>query len=133
MKTWLFRLLQLMLLLGLIVTGPAQAWQMRGKTPPIPAVKLADLPPEAHATLALIHKGGPFPFKRDGITFENREYRLPPQPRGYYHEYTVSTPGAGNRGARRLIAGEGAKADVRISGEYYYSDDHYKTFSKVVE
>lgn len=133
MNLFLVRLLRLLLLMGLMAAGPALAWQMNGRTPPIANVKLADLPPEAHTTLALIHQGGPFPFRRDGITFENREYRLPRQAKGYYHEYTVATPGAGNRGARRLIAGEGTKQDVRTSGEYYYSDDHYRTFSRVVE
>lgn len=84
-----------------------------------------DLPPEARKTLALIEKGGPFPYSRDGIVFENREGRLPSKPSGYYHEYTVETPGSSDRGARRIITGK--------NGEIYYTDDHYDTFVRVVK
>lgn len=80
------------------------------------------LPPEAHATLRLIAQGGPFPHSQDGSVFGNRERRLPSKPRGYYHEYTVETPGLGHRGARRIITG-GQPPDV-----YYYTDDHYDSF-----
>ena len=83
------------------------------------------LPPEARQTIALIKAGGPFPYSRDGVVFNNREGRLPRRARGYYHEYTVKTPGARDRGARRIIAGRG--------GELYYSDDHYLTFKRVFE
>jgi ribonuclease T1 len=72
-------------------------------------------------TLRLIEQGGPFPFERDGVVFENREGQLPRKPRGYYHEYTVVTPGEHSRGARRIVTGD--------SGERYYSDDHYQTFT----
>ncbi|MBL8470623.1 MAG: ribonuclease [Rhodocyclaceae bacterium] len=89
------------------------------------------LPQEARATLTLIKQGGPFPYRRDGIVFGNRERRLPIQPYGYYHEYTVRTPGAQDRGARRIIAGEGPQRDVRSSGEYYYSPDHYRSFKRI--
>ena len=85
----------------------------------------AELPPEARATLRLIERGGPFPHKRDGVVFANRERLLPPKPRGYYHEYTVPTPGRRDRGARRIVAGE--------AREYYYSDDHYRSFRKLRE
>jgi len=88
-------------------------------------VSVAQLPKEARATLTLIKKGGPFPYQRDGITFGNFEKRLPVKKRGYYREYTVATPGASNRGARRIIAGTG--------GEYYYTDDHYQTFRRIRE
>ncbi|MFN8483362.1 MAG: ribonuclease [Anaerolineae bacterium] len=84
-----------------------------------------DLPPEARKTIALIEKGGPFPYSRDGIVFENREGRLPKKPSGYYHEYTVDTPGSADRGARRIITGQ--------NGEMYYTDDHYDTFVRVVK
>lgn len=84
-----------------------------------------ELPPEALETLALIAAGGPFPYDRDGITFQNRERLLPSKPRGYYREYTVITPGENDRGARRIIAGE--------NGELYYTDDHYESFSWIVE
>ena len=65
----------------------------------------ADLPPEAVATLALIRDGGPFPYRKDGSVFQNRERLLPAKPRGYYREYTVPTPGARDRGARRIVTG----------------------------
>jgi guanyl-specific ribonuclease Sa len=85
----------------------------------------AFLPPEAIDTLRAIEHGGPFPYDRDGVVFQNRERRLPDRPRGYYHEYTVRTPGASDRGARRIIAG-GAPPEV-----YYYTDDHYGSFRRV--
>ncbi|HEV2608531.1 MAG TPA: ribonuclease domain-containing protein [Xanthomonadaceae bacterium] len=79
-------------------------------------------PPEVAETLALIRHGGPFPHRQDGVVFENREHELPMQPRGYYHEYTVDTPGARHRGARRIITG----GDPPVV--YYYTDDHYRSF-----
>jgi ribonuclease T1 len=88
-------------------------------------VALSALPSEARETLALIRRGGPFPHRRDGVVFENREKRLPRRPSGHYREYTVPTPGARDRGARRLIAGR--------DGELYYSGDHYRSFRRVVE
>ena len=89
----------------------------------LPIVQLADLPPEATRTLELIDAGGPFPEDRDGITFENREDLLPDHPRGYYREYPVPTPGSDDRGARRIVAGEG--------GELYWTADHYTSFSRI--
>jgi guanyl-specific ribonuclease Sa len=83
------------------------------------------LPPEAIATLALIERGGPFPYDRDGTTFQNRERLLPDRPRGYYREYTVETPGSRDRGARRIVAG-GQPPEV-----YYYTDDHYRSFRQL--
>jgi ribonuclease T1 len=91
----------------------------------ISIVAAAELPVEARDTFHLIKQGGPFPFPRDGITFANRERQLPNQPRGYYHEYTVKTPGAYNRGARRIVCG--------IVSECYYSADHYQTFKRIKE
>lgn len=82
----------------------------------------AFLPPEAHQTLRLIARGGPFPHAQDGSVFGNRERRLPDKPRGYYHEYTVDTPGLSHRGTRRIVTG-GQPPVV-----YYYTDDHYDTF-----
>jgi ribonuclease T1 len=93
----------------------------------LPAILAADLPKEARATLALIVKGGPFPYSKDGVTFSNRERALTKQPRGYYREYTVKTPGAKNRGARRIVCGT-PKSSVL---ECYYTDDHYATFRKI--
>jgi ribonuclease T1 len=88
-------------------------------------VRAKQLPAEAQQTLALIKQNGPFPFDRDGVVFGNREALLPQRERGYYREYTVKTPGARDRGARRIVAGKG--------GEYYYSDDHYRSFRRIVE
>lgn len=87
-------------------------------------VKAADLPAEARTTLALIDKGGPYPYSRDGVVFGNFEGRLPKEKRGYYHEYTVKTPGSRDRGARRIVTGQG--------GEIYYTDDHYDSFRTVL-
>ena len=98
-----------------------------------PEVELAQLPPEAAQTLALIRQGGPFPYNRDGVVFHNRERRLPTQKRGYYREYTVPTPGLNHRGARRIVAGSGADGDVRSSGEYWYTADHYLSFRRIKE
>jgi ribonuclease T1 len=89
------------------------------------AIRVEELPREARETLARIRQGGPFPYRRDGIVFGNRERRLPVQLNGYYREYTVPTPGARDRGARRIIAGG--------SGEYYYTGDHYNTFRRIRE
>jgi ribonuclease T1 len=83
------------------------------------------LPAEARQTLALIKAGGPFAYQKDGSVFGNREGLLPKRERGYYREYTVKTPGAKDRGARRIVAGRG--------GEYYYTDDHYRSFRRIIE
>ena len=85
----------------------------------------AFLPAEAVATLEAIERGGPFPYSRDGVVFENRERRLPGRSRGYYREYTVPTPGSDDRGARRIVAG-GDPPEI-----YYYTDDHYRSFRNV--
>ena len=98
----------------------------------IDSVSLAELPPEARYTLTLIQRGGPFPYPhKDGSIFGNFEKRLPRQARGYYREYTVPTPGSRDRGARRLIAGSNRSGDVATSGEYYYTDDHYRRFRRI--
>lgn len=98
------------------------------------SIALAELPPEAMQTLRLIRHGGPFPYPRnDGVVFGNFERRLPAQRRGYYREYTVPTPGSRDRGARRIIAGEGDERNVATSGEYYYTGDHYRSFRRIRE
>ncbi len=86
-------------------------------------VRATQLPKEAQQTLALIDKGGPYPYERDGIVFQNRERILPAQASGYYREYTVVTPGSSDRGARRIVVGRG--------GERYYTADHYESFVRV--
>ncbi len=92
-------------------------------------IATGDLPKEAKQTLALIRAGGPFPFEKDGTVFGNREKQLPPQRRGYYKEYTVKTPGARNRGAKRFVVGD----DPKTSADIYYTDDHYQTFKRLRE
>jgi ribonuclease T1 len=92
-------------------------------------VAVADLPPEARRMIELIRAGGPFRYDKDGSVFGNRERVLPRQPRGYYTEYTVRTPGARNRAARRIVAG----GDPQVSGEFWYTDDHYQTFRRIRE
>ena len=81
---------------------------------------LCALPPEAAAVYAQIRTGGPYRYDRDGIVFANAERLLPAEPRGYYHEFTVPTPGEGDRGARRLVTGS--------QQELYYTGDHYGSF-----
>lgn len=110
--------------LGTPVARNPDSVRSSGNTSPANAASaLPDfLPPEARETLALIASGGPFPHRQDGVVFGNYEHLLPSEPRGYYHEYTVDTPGAHNRGARRIITG-GNPPSV-----YYYTDDHYRSF-----
>jgi ribonuclease T1 len=99
----------------------------------LPEVSANALPKQARDTLKLIKQGGPFPYRKDGTVFGNREGLLPKQPRGYYHEYTVKTPFSRDRGARRIVAGDGTTGDPASSGEYYYTDDHYASFKRIVE
>jgi ribonuclease T1 len=125
------------LILLLVLIGIAVLWYQRGSTPTLagttPNATSANapdgalpsfLPPEAHTTLDEIARGGPFPHRQDGVVFGNYEGLLPQQPRGYYHEYTVETPGADTRGTRRIITG-GTPPTV-----YYYTDDHYRSFRR---
>ncbi|MEU3776774.1 ribonuclease domain-containing protein [Streptomyces sp. NPDC032472] len=87
-------------------------------------VRADALPPQAREVLRLIDRGGPYPYRQDGTVFGNFEKVLPQQKRGYYHEFTVQTPGERDRGARRIVTGQG--------GEFYYTDDHYDTFKAVL-
>jgi guanyl-specific ribonuclease Sa len=90
----------------------------------LPVRPLCALPAQAAQTWRLIAAGGPFPQDRDGIVFNNRERLLPQQKSGWYHEYTVPTPGSGDRGARRLITGGSRGPDQQV----YYTADHYDSF-----
>ncbi|MFF1398363.1 ribonuclease domain-containing protein [Streptomyces sp. NPDC058287] len=125
----------LLVALALLVTGcSAQDTQqdtpaVPGRSTPawarsMPTVPEPGLPAEARTTLTLIDKGGPFPYAKDGAVFGNFERELPRQNRGYYHEYTVPTPGERDRGARRIVMGQ--------SHETYYTDDHYESFKAVL-
>ena len=112
-------------LAGLVAVGTA-AICAETRSPAIAApqeITIAELPPEARATIRLIRQGGPFPYQRDGIVFRNFEKRLPARETGYYREYTVPTPGEKSRGARRIVAGRG--------GELYYTADHYRSFARI--
>ncbi|WP_034344029.1 ribonuclease domain-containing protein [Deinococcus misasensis] len=91
----------------------------------VPAVKLSQLPREVQNTYQLILKGGPFPYRKDGSVFQNREKRLPIQPANYYREYTVPTPGETDRGARRIVCGP--KLDC------FYTSDHYRSFRRILK
>jgi ribonuclease T1 len=94
-----------------------------------PGVALETLPKEARDVMARIAKGGPFRYSRDGVVFGNREKFLPAKPRGYYHEYTVPTPGSRDRGARRIVCGGPALTPAAC----YYSDDHYQSFRRIAQ
>jgi len=91
-------------------------------------IALADLSPEGRTTHALIHRGGPFPYEKDGSIFGNRERLLPTHPRGYWREYTVKTPNQRGRGARRIVCG----GQPRTPDGCYYSSDHYASFRKIL-
>ncbi|MET9606769.1 ribonuclease domain-containing protein [Streptomyces sp. NPDC006512] len=100
--------------------GPALPGWAKGMA----TVRADALPSQAREVLALIDKGGPYAYRQDGTVFGNFEKALPRQKRGYYHEFTVRTPGERDRGARRIVTGQG--------GEFYYTDDHYETFKAVL-
>ena len=118
MQTWLRFLIVAWLAIG-------SALGLARESVAVDWVLLAELPNEAQKTLVLIKNDGPFPYRRDGVVFGNYEKRLPLRQRGYYREYTVKTPGSRDRGARRIIAG---RAD-----DYYYTDDHYRSFRRIQE
>ena len=104
------------------------AWQQTTDDSPspdsLPVVSLGQLPSQAADTVARIDSGGPFPYDQDDSVFGNFEGLLPDEPRGYYREYTVATPGSDDRGARRIVAGQG--------GELYWTGDHYQSFSRIL-
>ncbi|SFU25997.1 ribonuclease [Paraburkholderia aspalathi] len=93
------------------------------------AVTKTQLPGEAVETLRLIKAGGPFPFGEDGVLFRNSALFLPGHPRGYYHTYTVRTPGMTDRGQRRIVCG----GPRRQTGDCYYTDDYYASFKRIAE
>ena len=117
------------LAIGVALLVSAALWARADRIVSSNEIAVRDLPREARETLALIRAGGPFPYRKDGTVFGNRERLLPRQQRGYYTEYTVRTPGSRDRGARRIVAG----GDPRSSGEYWYTDDHYRSFRRIRE
>lgn len=107
--------------------GPAADARAAGGRPGPGEILVSQLPHEARVTLALILKGGPYPYDKDGTVFGNREGLLPKQRRGYYTEYTMRTPNVKHRGARRIVAGGASGRLV----EFYYTDDHYQSFRRI--
>ena len=103
------------------------AWA-RGPQNDLPAVAIGSLPPEAQTTYQLIHAGGPFPYRKDGTVFVNRERLLPQQARGFYREYTVKTPRSQDRGARRIVCGGQPPTTPQAC---YYTADHYASFRRI--
>ena len=120
------RLIALFVVVFALASMPVEAGELPslGKDA-IGIIAVAELPAEARDALRAIKQGGPFAYPRDGVAFKNYERILPQQPRGYYREYTVKTPGARNRGARRIVCGKPV--------ECYYTADHYQTFKRIRE
>lgn len=107
----------------------AQSALARATPDALPEIAAADLPKEGREVLAQIRRGGPFLYDRDGVVFGNREHLLPAKSRGYYHEYTVPTPGVKSRGARRIICG----GPARSPDACFYTSDHYSSFKRIRE
>ncbi|KOV66943.1 ribonuclease [Streptomyces sp. MMG1121] len=112
------------LLSALVVGGTVSATTANAAADSVGSICYSALPSQAHDTLDLIAQGGPYPYSQDGTVFSNREGVLPSQSSGYYHEYTVKTPGSSTRGTRRIITGEETQED-------YYTSDHYVTFNLI--
>ncbi|MEV5725213.1 MULTISPECIES: ribonuclease domain-containing protein [Streptomyces] len=112
------------LLSALLVGGAVSAAPAGAAAQAVGTICHSDLPAQAHDTLALIERGGPYPYPQDGTVFQNREGILPAQQSGYYHEYTVKTPNVSTRGARRIVTGEEYQED-------YYTADHYASFDLI--
>ncbi|MGM9482747.1 ribonuclease domain-containing protein [Roseateles sp. NT4] len=121
---------------ALLLSGLAGGAQAKGAaddrqpttTPALAEIQLSELPAQAQETHRLILAGGPFPHAKDGVVFGNRERLLPRKARGFYREYTVKTPGARTRGARRLICGGTPPTAPEVC---YYTDDHYASFKRI--
>jgi len=119
--------------LGLALFGAAvlaSAAPARTSVEATPTVALAELPPQARRTESLIRRGGPFPHSKDGTVFFNREGLLPRQSRGYYREYTVTTPGGRDRGPRRIVCGGRQPVSPDAC---FYTADHYASFRRIVQ
>ncbi|MET7682038.1 ribonuclease domain-containing protein [Streptomyces sp. NPDC005423] len=112
------------LLSALVVGGTVSATTADAAATSVGSICYGDLPSQAYDTLDLIASGGPFPYSQDGVVFRNQEGVLPGQSSGYYHEYTVKTPGSSTRGARRIVTGKKYEED-------YYTSDHYVTFDLI--
>ena len=121
-----------LVLTGLLLSAAAVSFWVQAKGPlvvdPQVTLKVAELPLQGAQTYALIHQGGPFAYEKDGTVFGNRERLLPLKKRGHYREYTVKTPGASNRGARRIVCG----GQPTTPDTCYYTADHYASFRRIV-
>ena len=121
-----------LVLTGFLLAGVFSAGLVQAKGPAIAdtqaALTVAELPRQGAQTYDLIRQGGPFAHEKDGVVFGNRERLLPAQKRGYYREYTVTTPGSRDRGARRIVCG----GQPRTPDACYYTADHYASFRKIV-
>jgi guanyl-specific ribonuclease Sa len=118
-------LLALVVVFGLFQLQGAHLDGLLGSAPATGQSHLSAQEQELYNTLERIRQNGPYPYQRDGITFENRERLLPIKPRGYYREFTVDTPGLSHRGPRRVVTG-GNPPEV-----FYYTEDHYRSFRRI--
>ena len=114
---------------GMLVGAAPILVHARESAPALATMTVAELPPQGQTTFRLIYQGGPFPYEKDGSVFGNRERMLPPERRGYYREYTVKTPYARNRGARRIVCGGPATTPAKC----FYTGDHYASFREIVQ
>jgi ribonuclease T1 len=121
-----------LVLTGFLITVASTLSLVQAKesatTLPNASIALAELPVQGQQTYALIRRGGPFEFEKDGVVFGNRERLLPSHKRGFYREYTVKTPGSPSRGQRRIVCG-GAP---RSPDACYYTADHYASFRRIL-
>lgn len=117
-----------MLSWGALLASDAAVARENSAVVQIETVALASLPTQAQDTHRLIQTGGPFPYLKDGTVFGNRERQLPREPRGYYREYTVPTPGARDRGARRIVCGG---REPKTPDVCYYTQDHYASYRRI--
>lgn len=121
-----------LVLTGFLFTAVFASGLVQAKGPvvaaPSAAMTVAELPKQGAQVYGLIHQGGPFAHEKDGVVFGNRERLLPIQKRGYYREYTVTTPGSRDRGVRRIVCG----GQPRTPDSCYYTADHYASFRKIV-
>jgi len=122
-----------LVLTGLILAAASATGLVCARAPVVPpdntaTVSIAEIPAQGVQTYALIPRGGPFPYEKDGTVFGNRERLLPIKSRGHYREYTVTTPGLKHRGTRRIVCG----GKPREPDACYYTADHYASFRRIV-
>ncbi len=130
--SWLARSSASAVTTALLLAGLAGGTQAKEAPPTakpaLAEISLSELPVQAQETHRLVLAGGPFPNAKDGVVFGNRERLLPSKARGFYREYTVRTPGARNRGARRLVCGGTPPTSPEVC---YYTGDHYASFQRI--